>query len=216
LLKRDEIYVEGLPADAPSSAVLHFVERHAGRRVLDIGCGYGAYALALAREGREVAGIELNSAYVAEARRRGLDVTQGDASATPFADDAFDTALLVEVLEHVQDAEPVLREALRVAREVLVTVPNVGEYDSLGRYGLTYWHLVTTDHVRFFTADGLAELAARCGASATVARAEPLEPFGLVRERGPAWFVLAVLRRLGVIRPVAFARLYAVVRRRPA
>ena len=215
MLAREEIYVEGLPADVPSRPIVSFVERHAGRRVVDIGCGYGEYARALAASGRDVKGLELDPSYVAEARARGVDVVEGDAAATPFADDEFDTAVLVEVLEHVPHPAAVLREALRVAHDVVVTVPNVGDYRSLADYGVTYWHLVTTDHVNFFTPDGLRELAAACGAEAAVAPSEPLEPFALVRPRGPAWYALAVLRRAGLIRPVAFNRLYAVVRRRP-
>jgi hypothetical protein len=136
---------------------------------------------------------------------------EADAAATPFEDDRFETAILFEVLEHIVHPERVLREALRIASEnVLVTVPNVGEYEALKAYGLTYWHLVVTDHVNFFTADGLRELGRSCGARAEVSLSEPLEPFGLVVQRRASWYALAGLRRLGIVRPIAYQRLYAV------
>jgi len=148
---------------------------------------------------------------------RGFDAVEADAAATPFADGEFDTALLFEVLEHVERPELLLAEALRVARQnVLITVPNVAEYGQLAPHAVTYWHLLTTDHVNFFTPAALDALAGSCGAEADVKRAEPLEPFALVRPRGPAWLTLVGLRRLGVLKPVAYARLYAVVRKRAA
>jgi len=49
---------------------------------------------------------------------------QAAAEALPFRNDSFDTALLLEVLEHVDDVEAVLSESLRVARRVIVSYPN--------------------------------------------------------------------------------------------
>jgi SAM-dependent methyltransferase len=47
-----------------------------------------------------------------------------DAHMLPFRDNSFDTVLLMEVLEHVDDVEKALKEALRVAKEVvLVSYP---------------------------------------------------------------------------------------------
>lgn len=212
---RDELYVIGLPAVEPSSHLVEFAATEAGHSIVDIGCGYGAYALKLRERGHRVAGLELDPAAVARAREHGLDVVHGDASATPFEDDAFDTALLFEVLEHVPDPGSVLREALRVSsRNVLVTVPNVGEYVRLAPYALTYWHLVTEDHVNFFTKADLERLGDESGADAAVRLAEPLEACGLVPERRFWWYVLAVAQRLRLLRPVAYGRLYAVFTKR--
>jgi SAM-dependent methyltransferase len=182
--------------------------------VVDLGCGFGAYARRIADAGRQVVGVELDPKAVARAREKGVDAREGDVTALPFEDASFDTAVLVEVLEHLADPLGALREALRVTRDnVLVTVPNVGEYERLARYGLTYWHLVTTDHVNFFTAEELRALAVDAGGMAKVERAEPLEACALVPERGPFWFALAALERVRLLRPVAHGRLYAEVRR---
>jgi len=47
-----------------------------------------------------------------------------EASKLPFKDKTFDTALLLEILEHVDDVEKVLKEALRVSNIAIVSYPN--------------------------------------------------------------------------------------------
>lgn len=211
---REEIYHAG-PTREPSERLVSFAREHAGESVVDLGCGYGGYARRLQEEGHRVVGVDLDTALLAEARAQGVEAIEADVQETPFPDGHFDTALLFEVLEHLPEPERALTEALRIARRnVLVTVPNVGEHDHLAAHGLAYWHLVVTDHVNFFTAEGLRALADRCGAVADVVPSEPLEPFALVRPRGPAWYGLVALRRLGLPRSVAYFRLYGVVRKR--
>ena len=210
---RASLYVEGLPADVPSESVLGFLLARCGESVVDLGCGFGAYAVRIGASGRRVVGVELDPHAVDRARAVGVDAQVGDVTSLPFDDAGFDTAVLVDVLEHVPDPVRVLREALRVARSnVLVTVPNVGEYERLARYGITYWHLVTTDHLNFFTSADLRAVASEAGGAARIDRAEPLEACALAPERGLWWFVLASLARLRLLRPVAHNRLYAEIR----
>jgi len=207
---RAELYVEGLPARVPSEHVLSFLTERAGASVADLGCGIGTYSKRLRETGRDVVGIELDDGAVAQAQSDGLDVRLGDVTALPFPDGAFETSVLVDVIEHVADPERVLAEALRVARRnVLVTVPNVGEYERLRAYGVTYWHLVTTDHINFFTREDLEGHAARIGARVDVRLAEPLEACALVPDRGLWWYTLVLLARARLLRPVGWARIYA-------
>ena len=76
-------------------------------------------------------------------------------------------------------------------------------------YGVTYWHLVTTDHVNFFTPDEIRDLATRIGADADVRLAEPLEACALVPERRLWWYALVLLARARLLRPAGWARIYA-------
>jgi len=55
-------------------------------------------------------------------------VIQADAHDLPFEDNRFDTAVLAEVLEHVEDPVQVLKEARRVAGKIIITVPNEYEW----------------------------------------------------------------------------------------
>ncbi len=70
----------------------------------------------LARYGR-VKGIEVDARPVAMAQQRGYDVRQGDATQhIPFPDASFDLVAALDVIEHVDADEAILREAYRVTR----------------------------------------------------------------------------------------------------
>ncbi|MFH1501848.1 MAG: methyltransferase domain-containing protein [Candidatus Eisenbacteria bacterium] len=48
-----------------------------------------------------------------------------EAERLPFADDSFDTALCVDVLEHLDDLHAMFAELVRVSgRRVIVSLPN--------------------------------------------------------------------------------------------
>lgn len=90
-----------------------------GRRVLDVGCGDGAYAARLADEGAAVVGVDLSEEMVRVARERHgdrADFHQGDVTAgLPFvADGDVDVVLCQHVLSHVRELEPVYAEFARV------------------------------------------------------------------------------------------------------
>jgi ubiquinone/menaquinone biosynthesis C-methylase UbiE len=53
---------------------------------------------------------------------------RADAQDLPFKDKEFDTAVLAEILEHVPDPVKALKEAKRVAKKVVITVPNEYEW----------------------------------------------------------------------------------------
>jgi SAM-dependent methyltransferase len=95
-------------------------------RILDAGCGSGRNMVELARYG-SVTGIELSEVAVAAARERGVgEVVAGSLSELPFADDSFDMAVCLDVIEHLDDDRGALRELRRVIAPggvLLVTVP---------------------------------------------------------------------------------------------
>lgn len=94
--------------------------------VLDVGCGAGNMIHHLAQYGR-VRGIEVDARPVKIAQERGYDVRQGDATQTiPFPDGSFDLVTALDVIEHVDADENIMREALRVLRpngHLLITTP---------------------------------------------------------------------------------------------
>lgn len=108
----------------------------AGNRVLDVGCSQGITSVLLGREGREVVGVDCDLAALEFARDRLLEeeppvqkrveFVYAEAATLPFGDEAFDSAILGELLEHLVDPRRVLAEARRVLRpggSVIITTP---------------------------------------------------------------------------------------------
>jgi SAM-dependent methyltransferase len=95
-------------------------------RILDAGCGSGRNMLELARFG-SVTGIELSDTSVQLARARDVgEVIAGSVLEMPFADDSFDLAVSLDVIEHLEDDLGALRELRRTLAPggtLLITVP---------------------------------------------------------------------------------------------
>jgi SAM-dependent methyltransferase len=71
--------------------------------------------------------MDLADAALKICRERGLDcVSMADVTALPYGDEAFDTVIAIDVLEHIDDDGAALREIHRVAKPggtLIVTVP---------------------------------------------------------------------------------------------
>jgi SAM-dependent methyltransferase len=95
-------------------------------RILDAGCGSGRNMVELARFGT-VTGVELSDTSVALARARNAgEVVEGSVLEMPFAEDSFDLAVSLDVIEHLEDDLGALRELRRTIAPgglLLVTVP---------------------------------------------------------------------------------------------
>jgi len=84
-----------------------------GRRVLDIGCGTGRVAAALAERGARVWGVEPEPRMAELARKRLSTVKIAPAEQLPFKDGWFDRAVMVLVI-HLVDRPRAFAEARRV------------------------------------------------------------------------------------------------------
>jgi len=208
---RDDFYQPGIPA-VPGQhyrAFVRFARRYAGRTILDLGCGFGAYSDALRQAGLDCFGCDINLDYLRKAGSTGLPVTAVD-SVLPFRDGSFDTVLIFEVLEHVADVEKVLREAFRVARRnVLITVPNSESIEQMKANDVTYAHMLSSDHLHFFDPESLADLLKHYSNKITIERSDPIYPFWFLSRSLP-FYSLKVLFGLGLLKPRFFSRLYAV------
>jgi len=148
-------------------------------RVLDDGCGIGAYVGRLRPLAREVWGLDFEAERVREAARRlGPErLVVGAGEALPFASACFDLVLSNEVIEHVRDDRLAVAEMVRVLRpggRAVIFCPN--RWYPVEQHGV-YWRgsyrfgnipLVNylpdplrdrlAPHVRTYTRRGLLEL----------------------------------------------------------
>jgi SAM-dependent methyltransferase len=114
--------------------------RVSGARVLDVGCGSGAFAAEL-RDAANVTGVDLALEAIRLGRERGLRyLSVGSAEALPFRDGTFDGVAALDVVEHTDDVRT-LAEIARVVRPggvVLVHVPAFpflwGEHDDVNHH----------------------------------------------------------------------------------
>jgi SAM-dependent methyltransferase len=90
-----------------------------GGRVLDVGCGTGQLGGAIASEGYDVFGADLSASMLTKAQGRGLvGAAVGTTRALPFKDNAFDLALTVATLHHLETPENVMATVTEMARVV--------------------------------------------------------------------------------------------------
>jgi SAM-dependent methyltransferase len=98
-------------------------------RVLDVGCGFGD----LLRYRPDTTGVDINPHAVEWCRSQGLDAQLMRPDRLPFDDQVFQGAMLDNVLEHLPQPLPLLREIRRVLAPsgvLVVGVPGRRGYDS--------------------------------------------------------------------------------------
>jgi methionine biosynthesis protein MetW len=103
----------------------------AGSTVLDLGCGNGDLLQALTDErGVRGQGIEIDEQAIYHCVEKGLNVLHGDIDSglADYRDKSFDFVILNQSLQQVRHFEPVLKDALRVGKSVIVGFPNFAHY----------------------------------------------------------------------------------------
>ena len=102
-----------------------------GSRVLDLGCGNGAFlSLLQSQRGCTGYGVEIDDANVLACVQRGVSVIQLnlEQGLSMFDDQSFDVVLQIDTLQHLRNAETMLRETARVGRMGLVAFPNFAHW----------------------------------------------------------------------------------------
>jgi SAM-dependent methyltransferase len=165
--------------------------------VADLGCGPGAHALALARRGYHVVGVDGSPRMVEVARTRAagdrLDATfdvHDVSTPLPFADASLGGVLALHVIQHLSHpaaSMAEIRRCLRPGGHLLVTAP-ARDSTSLTSQRNLYWrlraacYLLVPAVVRFYDTSSLARLVeeegltvvecyGKCGRVSVLARA---------------------------------------------
>ena len=86
-------------------------------KLLDLGCGTGAYSAALAALGWTVTGVDVSEDMLRRAREREISVVRSDATGLPFEDASFDAAVSIFTHSDFDDFPAAVCEVARVLKD---------------------------------------------------------------------------------------------------
>jgi 2-polyprenyl-3-methyl-5-hydroxy-6-metoxy-1,4-benzoquinol methylase len=228
-----EFWLQNLSsADAFTRWVLDEISPWLGQRILEVGCGIGTYTAELALGSREIIAIDMERSFVDEAARRlghhpNVQLICGDATEADLSkpsDGAFDTVVLLDVLEHIEDDVALLARLgskLRPGGHLVLKVPAMRSLFSPMDQAIGHW--------RRYDKAGLSEVISGAGLEAVRvwsfnAAAVPAWWWNgrLLKRRSPPQEQVALYNRLvPILRPLdRLARLFCgisliAVARRP-
>ncbi|HMJ34323.1 MAG TPA: class I SAM-dependent methyltransferase [Baekduia sp.] len=138
----------------------------AGGRVLDIGCGYGYFRVALEEAGYEHEGLEVSAFARAVAHESYGFATCGGVLEDHSAGwrGRFDGIVLFDLVEHLEDPDRFMeqvRACLRPGGVVGIKTPNISCPEA-GVFG-PWYHSLKREHLQFFSGESLTACAARAG-----------------------------------------------------
>lgn len=134
---------------------IHILDRWVqGNRILDVGCGSGAYAKHLSNNGLIVFAIDIEDRI---SNKGGINFINTKVPPIPTKDNVCDTLILFDVLEHV-DEEKIMKEVKRVTcQRLILSVPSDNN-GFLPLYGLSHLHNVDKGHLREYNPDSIRTL----------------------------------------------------------
>jgi methionine biosynthesis protein MetW len=160
--------------------------------LLDVGCGGGNFLkyLRTVRPGIHARGVDLSAEAVARTRAEGFDAEVLDPARQDLPGGPYDFITCFEVIEHIADAEAVLRRMKAAFRkQLIISVPNVGHFSCrlrlavFGRFPLTRVVLHVKEHVRHWTPKDFRDWAGHEGLRVVKAVGDwgtPLTPWRLM------------------------------------
>lgn len=174
----DDEAVSDLTAMSYETALRRFqTYRHTGR-ILDIGCGAGAFLAVATRAGWEAVGTETASTAGVLGKAAGATVLHGGSASALLPDESLDVVTMWEVIEHVENPLELASEARRLLRPgglLFLTTPN---FASLQRHLLgRRWPRFHLEHLSYFDQGTLSRLLERAGLLVRTAYTKNLDPF---------------------------------------
>lgn len=145
------------------------------RSILDVGCGSGLGFQSYMAAGSTVVGVDIDPAAIARASRHLTDARVHDVESDPWPEDwagSFDVVAFCDCLEHLRDPWKALRNVrplLRPGGRVVVSLPNLSHWRTLGKLSLGRWRYVdgpgimARTHLRFFTKQTVRDLFQEAG-----------------------------------------------------
>lgn len=176
---------------------LEAINKFAGNKILDVGCGNGAYIYQLHGK-KDIYGCDYQSFEEWENLKERFRVC--DATEIDFDTESFDTLTAFEVMEHVSDPQEMLKEMHRVARKnIILTVPNCVITEGMKQSNLLYSHWGDPTHVNFYTLESFKEEVEKAGFKIEEAYLiNKINPFPFINEAmgGGSKIVPKILRKI--------------------
>ncbi len=203
-------YYLNIPEDFYHQNIIDLCKQYCGKRVLDFGCAIGNCMAVLQKLGYDCVGVDTNFAYIAIAAKKNLEVYHIE-NILPFPDKSFDTVIMFEVVEHLQNPIEVLEEVKRVARKnIFFTVPNCEGFNELKTGGLAYEHFFDLDHKNYFTPDSLSTLLSKSFKNYEIKLGDPIVPYTLIKKS--IWrYIVHGLYKFKLIKPNYYSGIYVVI-----
>jgi ubiquinone/menaquinone biosynthesis C-methylase UbiE len=130
--------------------------RNSKIRILDVGCGEGYFLKCIEKwfPNAEIYGLDIddNKLYLASGRLNSAKLKKYDAHKLPFPDDSFDIVSAIQILEHLETPELLLREANRILRNggiLIIATPNPAGIAA--RVLRNRWHSYIPEHISLGT-----------------------------------------------------------------
>lgn len=131
-----------------------------GNKVLDVGCGSGKFIELLPQ--KMLYGVDISDEYLNISKKRGykrVDNIDLSSDELPYSNEFFDSAICMEVLEHLFDPIHALAEINRVLKSngtLIISVPNIGwlpcRLSLLAGYFSDFNNTtLVPSHIRFYT-----------------------------------------------------------------
>jgi 2-polyprenyl-3-methyl-5-hydroxy-6-metoxy-1,4-benzoquinol methylase len=135
------------------------------RRLLDIGCGNGAFLSIAKSAGWNVVGVDIDPKAVLVAASKGLNIREGEFDSINEPDSSFDAITLSHVIEHVDSPYKLVKECRRLLKHdgfFWLETPNI-ESSVHQKFGSSWRGLEVPRHFTIFSRSSLIDLLHRSG-----------------------------------------------------
>jgi SAM-dependent methyltransferase len=142
-----------------------FAPHRVSNRLLDVGCGAGSLLEAARRAGWDAEGTEVSRPAVEHVRGEGFKVFHGELAEAAYPAGHFDVVTASEIIEHVPEPLPMLREIARILRPgglFWATTPH-GRGLSARVLGIRWSTVSPPEHLQLFTLGGVRRLLKEAG-----------------------------------------------------